>query len=303
MFVSDSVEDAQLFSPRQRKLLLDLLRRCLEPELCTGTYSRANVRSHLLVSGLASFQVTNVAARGLDINDVQLIIQCEPPRDVEDYIHRSGRTGRAGNSGVAVMLYDPRRSNFSKIERESGVKFEHISAPQPLDIAKAVGQDAAEMITKISDGCLLYGVQGYTEIKKRSLLSSMEDHVTVLLEAGKPIYSPSFAFGVLRRFLPEEKVESVKGMALTADGNGAVFDVASEDLDLFLAGQENAANVSITVLKSLPDLQEKESRNTRFGGGGRFGRGGGGGFRNDRYSNNRSGGGGGGGGRGRGNRW
>ncbi|XP_048421175.1 DEAD-box ATP-dependent RNA helicase 7-like isoform X4 [Pyrus x bretschneideri] len=270
---------------------------------------------------------TNVAARGLDINDVQLIIQCEPPRDVEDYIHRSGRTGRAGNSGVAVMLYDPRRSNFSKIERESGVKFEHISAPQPLDIAKAVGQDAAEMITKISDGVIpafksvaeellntsglsavdllakaLAKAAGYTEIKKRSLLSSMEDHVTVLLEAGKPIYSPSFAFGVLRRFLPEEKVESVKGMALTADGNGAVFYVASEDLDLFLAGQENAANVSITVLKSLPYLQEKESRNTRFGGGGRFGRGGGGGFRNDRYSNNRSGGGGG-GGRGRGNRW
>ncbi|KAB2596584.1 protein suppressor of npr1-1 [Pyrus ussuriensis x Pyrus communis] len=258
---------------------------------------------------------TNVAARGLDINDVQLIIQCEPPRDVEDYIHRSGRTGRAGNSGVAVMLYDPRRSNFSKIERESGVKFEHISAPQPLDIAKAVGQDAAEMITKISDGVIpafksvaeellntsglsavdllakaLTKAAGYTEIKKRSLLSSMEDHVTVLLEAGKPIYSPSFAFGVLRRFLPEEKVESVKGMALTADGNGAVFYVASEDLDLFLAGQENAANVSITVLKSL------------FGGGGRFGRGGGGGFRNDRYSNNRSAGGGG-GGRGRGNRW
>ncbi|KAB2596588.1 DEAD-box ATP-dependent RNA helicase 7-like [Pyrus ussuriensis x Pyrus communis] len=257
------------------------------------------------------------------------MVQCEPPRDVEDYIHRSGRTGRAGNSGVAVMLYDPRRSNFSKIERESGVKFEHISVPQPLDIAKAVGQDAAEMITKISDGVIpafksvaeelvntsglsavdllakaLAKAAGYTEIKKRSLLSSMEDHVTVLIEAGKPIYSPSFAFGVLRRFLPEEKVESVKGMALTADGNGAVFDVASEDLDLFLAGQENAANVSITVLKSLPDLQEKESRNTRFGGGGRFGRGGGGGFRNDRYSNNRSGGGGGGGGgRGRGNRW
>ncbi|KAJ6294559.1 hypothetical protein OIU76_022608 [Salix suchowensis] len=66
---------------------------------------------------------TNVAARGLDINDVQLIIQCEPPNDVEAYIHRSGRTGRAGNSGVAVMLYDPRRSNISKIQRESGVKF------------------------------------------------------------------------------------------------------------------------------------------------------------------------------------
>lgn len=45
-----------------------------------------------------------------------------------------------------------------------------------------------------------------------------------------------FAYSVLRRFLPEEKVESIKGLALTADGNGAVFDVAAEYLDAFLAG-------------------------------------------------------------------
>ncbi|XP_043813464.1 DEAD-box ATP-dependent RNA helicase 7 isoform X2 [Manihot esculenta] len=159
---------------------------------------------------------TNVAARGLDINDVQLIIQCEPPRDVEAYIHRSGRTGRAGNTGVAVMLYDPRRSNISKIEKESGVKFEHIAAPQPADIAKAVGVEAAEKITRVSDSVIpafksaaedllntsglsavdllakaLAKAAGYTEIKSRSLLTSMENHVTVLLEAGKPIYTPS----------------------------------------------------------------------------------------------------------------
>lgn len=36
--------------------------------------------------------------------------------------------------------------------------------------------------------------------------------------------------------MPEEKVESIKGLALTADGKGAVFDVAAEDLDSFLAG-------------------------------------------------------------------
>ncbi|RVX08252.1 DEAD-box ATP-dependent RNA helicase 7 [Vitis vinifera] len=128
---------------------------------------------------------TNVAARGLDINDVQLIIQCEPPRDVEAYIHRSGRTGRAGNSGVAVMLFDPRRSNISKIERESGVKFEHVSAPQPADIAKSAvwipafksaaeellntsGLSAVELLAKA-----LAKASGYTEIKSRSLLASL----------------------------------------------------------------------------------------------------------------------------------
>ena len=45
-----------------------------------------------------------------------------------------------------------------------------------------------------------------------------------------------FAYGVLRRFLPDEKVEQLKGLALTADGKGAVFDVPAEDVDLFIAG-------------------------------------------------------------------
>ena len=40
----------------------------------------------------------------------------------------------------------------------------------------------------------------------------------------------------MRRILPEDKVESVTGMSLTTDGNGAVFDVKKEDVDTFLAG-------------------------------------------------------------------
>ncbi|KAK6794349.1 hypothetical protein RDI58_007802 [Solanum bulbocastanum] len=263
---------------------------------------------------------TNVAARGLDIDNVQLIVQCEPPRDVEAYIHRSGRTGRAGNTGVAVMLYDPKKSNISKIERESGVKFEHLAAPQPADVAKAAGKEAAEAIAEISDSVipafkaaaeellhtselspaellakalakaavsisprylsdwgtksglmvdrtLLLLFQGYSEIKSRSLLSSMENCVTLLLECGRPIFSPSFAYNVLRGFLSEDKLESIKGLTLTADGKGAVFDVSADDLDTFLAGK-NAQGVSLEVVKELPRLQEKDqSRGGRFGGG------------------------------------
>ncbi|GAA0155965.1 RNA helicase [Lithospermum erythrorhizon] len=273
---------------------------------------------------------TNVAARGLDIDNVQLIIQCEPPRDVEAYIHRSGRTGRAGNTGIAVMLYDPKRANVTRIEKESGVKFEHLSAPQPADIAKAAGKDAAEMITQVSDSVIpafkaaaeellktsdlspaellskaLAKAVGYTEIKRRSLLSSLENHVTVLLECGRPIYAPSFAYGILRRMLPEDKVESVKGFALTQDGQGAVFDVCNDDLDMFLAGQKKAGDVNLKVVTELPPLQDRDvARTARYGGGGR-------GSFSDRRGGRFSGGGGrggnsrfrGGGGRGRGGRW
>ncbi|CAN0902624.1 DEAD-box ATP-dependent RNA helicase 7 [Linum grandiflorum] len=278
---------------------------------------------------------TNVAARGLDINDVQLIIQCEPPRDVEAYIHRSGRTGRAGNTGVAVMLFDPRRSHISRIERESGVKFEHVAAPQAVDIAQSVGVQAAESINKVSDSVIpafksaaedmltssglsavdllakaLANASGYTEIKTRSILTSMENHVTLLLDAGKPFYSHSYAYSIMKRFLPEDKVESVKGITLTADGKGAVFDVASADVDIFIAGARKAGYVSIEVVKTLPALQERDQSRGRFGGGGGGGRGyggdrssGGGGYRFGRGGRSGFGGGGGGGGRGGSGGW
>ncbi|KAL6569427.1 DEAD-box ATP-dependent RNA helicase 7 [Orobanche minor] len=181
-------------------------------------------------------------------------------------------------------------SNFSRIERKSGVKFERISAPQPADIAKSAGAEAAEKIIGISDSVIpvfkaaaeellsssditpadilaraLANAAGYTEVKTRSLLTSMENHVTVLLECGRPIYSPSFAYGALRRFLPEEKVESIKGLSMTADAKGAVFDVATEDLDTFLTGSENAAGVTLEVVTLLPQLQEREPPRGRFG--------------------------------------
>lgn len=50
---------------------------------------------------------TSVAARGLDIPDVQHVINFDLPSNVDEYVHRIGRTGRCGNVGKAVSFYDP----------------------------------------------------------------------------------------------------------------------------------------------------------------------------------------------------
>lgn len=58
---------------------------------------------------------TDVAARGLDINEVTMVVHIDPPMDAETYVHRSGRTGRAGQKGKSVML--ALKSHEAKLRR------------------------------------------------------------------------------------------------------------------------------------------------------------------------------------------
>ena len=57
--------------------------------------------------GVQALIATDVAARGIDVRDIARVIQIEPPTDVETYMHRSGRTGRAGKQGTSVLFVAP----------------------------------------------------------------------------------------------------------------------------------------------------------------------------------------------------
>ena len=73
---------------------------------------------------------TDVAARGIDVSDLSHIINYELPDDPETYIHRSGRTGRAGKNGISVALVGPkRRHSIKHIENKLGKKFERAVIP------------------------------------------------------------------------------------------------------------------------------------------------------------------------------
>lgn len=86
-----------------------------------------------------------MAARGLDIQNVDLVIQCHPPRDVDDYIHRSGRTGRATRSGISIVFYTHQeRTKLGEIERKAGIKFRRIGPPSLQDILNSWATEMAE---------------------------------------------------------------------------------------------------------------------------------------------------------------
>jgi superfamily II DNA/RNA helicase len=62
---------------------------------------------------------TDVAARGIHVDDVSLVVHVDPPKDAKDYLHRAGRTARAGESGTVVTLVLPRQraATFSLLEK------------------------------------------------------------------------------------------------------------------------------------------------------------------------------------------
>ncbi|MBA2441708.1 MAG: DEAD/DEAH box helicase [Rubrobacter sp.] len=73
---------------------------------------------------------TNVAARGLDIPDVSHVVNYDLPEDADTYVHRIGRTARAGREGVAVtLLGDSERKEFDKIRRSLPAKVHESSLP------------------------------------------------------------------------------------------------------------------------------------------------------------------------------
>jgi ATP-dependent RNA helicase DeaD len=80
---------------------------------------------------------TDVAARGIDIDNVTLVINFDVPMEKESYVHRTGRTGRAGNKGKAITLATPYEGKFLKaIENYIGFQIPLIEAPTEQEVAK-----------------------------------------------------------------------------------------------------------------------------------------------------------------------
>ncbi len=77
---------------------------------------------------------TDVAARGIDVNDIAHVINYDLPNATDDFVHRIGRTGRAGKKGVATTFVMPQeRHDARKLERELKIKFEWREADKNLE--------------------------------------------------------------------------------------------------------------------------------------------------------------------------
>lgn len=90
---------------------------------------------------------TDVAARGLDIPDLSHVIQYEPPEDTEGYIHRAGRTGRAGATGVAISLVSGmEKFELDRIAKRYGIDMQERPLPADADVEAVVAERVTALL-------------------------------------------------------------------------------------------------------------------------------------------------------------
>ena len=95
---------------------------------------------------------TDVAARGLDIPKVDLVVHYRLPDKPETYQHRSGRTGRAGRGGEVVILYGPReKRELAELERAVGRPFKRVNPPTPEEVLEAKWQHLLARLARVPE--------------------------------------------------------------------------------------------------------------------------------------------------------
>ncbi|KAM4703631.1 LOW QUALITY PROTEIN: nucleolar RNA helicase 2 [Rhinophrynus dorsalis] len=232
-----------------------------------------------------SFEVliaTNVAARGLDIPEVDLVVLFSAPKEADAYVHRSGRTGRAGRTGICISLYEPRERHYLRnVERSTGITFKRVGIPSILNVAKSSSADAIRSLESVpadviehfkvyaeelieKKGALnalaaaLAHISGATSIKQRSLLSMEAGYTTVTVQSSLPIHSMSYAWRCIKEQLGEDIDSKIHRMCLMKDSMGVCFDVRNEDIQFMQDNWKDTRRWQFSVATELPALQESQ---------------------------------------------
>lgn len=132
---------------------------------------------------------TDVAARGIDVNDLTHVIHHTLPEQLEGYTHRSGRTARAGKKGVSLAFINPREGRkITDLEKKFKIKFEAIEVPSVDALKSSRINNWAHLIinTKVDDQAeeILQGLKDeFAHLSKddilKRLITTQMDHLSI----------------------------------------------------------------------------------------------------------------------------
>ncbi|MCA9936292.1 MAG: DEAD/DEAH box helicase [Ardenticatenaceae bacterium] len=143
---------------------------------------REKVLNRVRAGSLRFLIATDVAARGIDIPELSHVIQYEPPEDSELYIHRAGRTGRAGASGEAISLVDVvERTKLRRIAQKYEIDLLERPLPSDEDVAAVVAERATVLLeTKLRTRDKLQAERMQRFVPLARSLSEGEDGLALL---------------------------------------------------------------------------------------------------------------------------
>lgn len=226
---TEEVSGALIFTrtkARAQDLADELLRRGFSADSLHGDLNQARretVLNRFRQGSVTLLVATDVAARGLDISDLSHVFNYDMPADAEDYVHRIGRTGRAGKKGIAITLLTPReRSRMNQIQSYTRQPVKETALPSLDEIQE---KRDARFLERIS-GQLLAGVTS----AERVFLNKIREN---------GLSTEELAVGLIRLFRKNE-------------GEISVQDLAN------LSGKEQRSQVSGSRQKKAP--QKGESR-------------------------------------------
>jgi ATP-dependent RNA helicase DeaD len=184
----------------------DLLARGVSAAAMNGDVpqkERERIIERLKDGRLDVLVATDVAARGLDVDRVDLVVNFDAPGEPEAYVHRIGRTGRAGRTGNALTFFTPREiGRLRAIERATRNTLEQITPPSPADVAAHKATKVlTQAVERISVGSLTHYKQAVATFLAEQDLTAHDLAATLLALAagddGAPVEqrrnAPSFA--------------------------------------------------------------------------------------------------------------
>lgn len=191
---------------------------------------------------------TDVAARGIDVNDLTHVMHHTLPDQLESYTHRSGRTARAGKSGISLAFINPREGRrITELENKKKIRFEAVEVPSIEDLTSSRMYNWANLIinTKVDDQAegILQGLQGnFANLNKedilKRLITSQLDHI-LARNRGESDLNESDPKNKRSKGSREGNKESNNGLTRYFVNIGAIDGVTQGDLIHFLSDISN----------------------------------------------------------------
>jgi len=192
---------------------------------------------------------TDVAARGIDVEDVDMVINFDVPQDVEYYVHRIGRTGRAGKSGRAITFVAPKDfTKLREIQHYAKIQIPRIPIPTQSDVAET---RTRTMLEKVRETINAGGMDTYIRIIEQETEGDLStiDIAAALLKLQMEQGSEE---------VPEKREEvdfadtgAEPGMVRFFLGVGRIHKVAPKDIVGAIAGETGIPGKAIGAIRIL----------------------------------------------------